>query len=450
MLPKRNSCSVRRVATLLVAAGCCLASIFPPLPVVAQAAKADLIPLVIPSGPSTVRPGLPIPDLPVAMRPQPAPMHAKTPLLVTTNVPDFDAEPAAQAVFDVAPNAAAKAAVVRATELRGLLPHPHDRHYFGLESIQPGDAFALTLTVEPAAALLDAGSVNFVVLTANGLQRFLAGADPLAVNVAVGSPMIFDQVGNRLTALVPGSSEGGYTVIVFNHGQTPVTYVLHAQGGLLRDDAGQTFAAVTVDAAEGAVIRRSKQQEWAAAPLFASGPDANHVPTEDESAVAALLKERAAGTGNFVESLPVRWTEPVRARRLSGTLIGSQTQHFFTLAAEGAAEEILLSMQLPAGSTGQDAGFWVLTQDGVRSMILGGLPQELNLAAGIQHPLAPGRYEARLRLARQVLYTVVVYHAGELPTDYALSVQGGVLVDQYGQTNEAYAAALEVWALSSK
>src|SRR6187402_3208817 len=38
---------------------------------------------------------------------------------------------------------------VRATELRGLLPHQFDHHYFGLEAVEAGGAFAVTLAVEP-------------------------------------------------------------------------------------------------------------------------------------------------------------------------------------------------------------------------------------------------------------------------------------------------------------
>ena len=136
-----------------------------------------------------------------------APVQAQTatPDLIQVNIPD--AEPAAP---------------TRSAEVRGLLPHANDHHNFGFEATHPGSAFAVTLTVEPAAALAQGDGVNFLVLTEEGLNLFLAGANPQAVKVAMGSPLLFDQAGNRLTALVPGSTESGYTVIVYNQGTLPV------------------------------------------------------------------------------------------------------------------------------------------------------------------------------------------------------------------------------------
>jgi hypothetical protein len=53
-------------------------------------------------------------------------------------------------------------------------------------------------------------------------------------------------------------------------------------------------------------------------------------------------------------------------------------------------------------------------------------------------------------MAEGVLYTVVVFSEGMTTTDYSLAVQGGILVDRYGQTREARAAEMEVLALTSK
>ena len=448
MVPLWQTRSTRRLAAVWLALACVLASLFPAAPAVAQTTKPDLIPLVIPAGPQRVSPA-PIPPLPrMAVEHQ------------TVKPVDVTAAPVAQTVKEViaipdhAPAAPVAtipgaAGVVRATELSGLLPHTRDRHYFGLEAIQPGAAFAVTLIVEPAAALQKPGAVNFVVLTADGLERFLAGADPQAVEVATGSPMIFDQVGNRLTAVVPGSQAGGYTVIVYNDSPLPVTYALQVQGGLLRDDAGQTFAAVTVDAA--AAGRRGETPTWTA-PLHSLPQMETQVvvpdfaaPEQTDAPLALSVPERTDDAA--VATLSAHWAEPVRARRLSGTLMGSQTQHFFMLAAEGPDAEIHLTLDLTHPMRHAGGGFWVLTQDGVRAMALGGLPQELNLATGLPDADVPGRYSTRLRLAGDVLYTVVLFHDGKLPTEYALTVEGGVLMDQYGQTNEASAAALEVSAL---
>src|SRR5690606_34480120 len=98
-----------------------------------------------------------------------------------------------QLATQVAPQiAAVRNTEVRATELRGLLPHQFAQHYFSLEATEPGGAFAVTLVVEPATARID-NSVNFVVLSAEGMKKVLDGADPLAVKTAIGSPLLFDQ-----------------------------------------------------------------------------------------------------------------------------------------------------------------------------------------------------------------------------------------------------------------
>src|SRR5262249_12077067 len=121
--------------------------------------------------------------------------------------------------------AALRNAEVRATELSGLLPHQYDHHYFALEATERGGAFALTMVVEPTSTF-DQNTVNFVVLTSEGMRKVSAGADPLAVKTVMGSPLLFDQLGNRLTALVPGTMDSQYTVIVYNNSKLPVTYSL--------------------------------------------------------------------------------------------------------------------------------------------------------------------------------------------------------------------------------
>jgi hypothetical protein len=346
-----------------------------------------------------------------------------------------EAAPKAPAFYDVVGIPAIRKAEVQATELRGLLPHQNDRHYFGLEAIQPGGAFAVTLVVEPAAAL-EAESVNFVVLTQAGLQQFLAGADPLAVKIAGGSPLLFDQVGNRLTALVPGSHDTGYTVIVYNNGHAPIAYTLQVEGGVLRDDAGQTYSAVTVD-------RAGAQGPASVTPKRSSV--AQLVAREGMMRRLSLLPDVPLAPPELL-SLPLG--EPVKARRVSGIMTGSQDRHYFELAAERGSSDIVLTLHYSDPTVTPDQlNFWVMTQDGVRHLIQGALPQELNLAVG--RAIAPGVYQARLRMAQGVLYTVVLYNDGN-PTEYALTVEGGILVDRYGQSREAQVAALEILALAGK
>jgi len=220
---------------------------------------------------------------------------------------------------------------VRATELRGLLPHQFDHHYLGLEAAQPGGAFALTLMVEPAS-VLKANAVNFVVLTENGMKKVAAGVDPLAVKTAMGTPFLFDQVGNRLTALVPGTLESKYTVVVFNNGKMPATYTLRVDGGLLVDVAGQTFSAIKVGAPlVEAVATDAVRPTEALRQEPKSGLEEDAILAKYDGVVKRFGISRRAETISIMQHL---LPEPVRARQVSGALSNWQDRHYLNLATD--------------------------------------------------------------------------------------------------------------------
>lgn len=372
--------------------------------------------------------------------------HAQTanPELIRVNIPN--AEPAAP---------------MRTAEVRGLLPHANDHHYFGLEAMQPGGAFAVTLTVEPASALGDDSAVNFLVLTEEGLSSFLAGANPQAVKVAAGSPLLFDQVGNRLTALVPGRMESGYTVIVYNQSSQPVAYTLQVQGAILHDDAGQTYASSGLvepstggtTSAQRLLARTSPVAAVDMAALTASSLVVQRLGDHADPAPEAAASESMGGATALM-TLEVPRKEPpvavpVRARRVTGTLGAVHDRHYLNLVADESLGEITLRLT-PVQSGDAAMGpmnFWVMTQDGVRHLIQGVLPDEVSLAMGTVG--ADGVIEARFRAAQNVVYTVVVFNERGEPVDYALQVRGGMVLDQYGQTREARAAAMEMLALAN-
>ena len=328
---------------------------------------------------------------------------------------------------------------VRASELRGMLPHQFDHHYFRLEANKLGGAFAVTLVVEPASVLAE-NAVNFVVLTEDGMTKYASGIDPLLVKTAMGSPLLFDQVDNRRTALVPGSLETEYTVVVFNNGKLPVTYSLHVEGGNLVDDAGQTFSAVTVGAPllDAAVAVTSASNP-------ASTMEATLAKYEGVVKRFGIAKEPTSILAMVQSMLP----EPVRSRRMSGALLNWQDRHYLNLATDMGGGEIVLTLRYASdGGVPTHLNFWVMTQDGVRQLVQGGMAQELNMATGLPVAGEPGVYQARLRMAENMLYTVVVFSEGMAEADYSLAVEGGILMDRYGQTREAHAAEMELAALS--
>lgn len=319
---------------------------------------------------------------------------------------------------------AAQSKAPRATELQGVLAGQADRHFFGLESIQPGQAVALTLRFE-AAALGAGKDVSFVVLSEDGLVRFLAGADPQDVAVATGAPPLFDTQDNRRTALVPGVQATGFTVIVYGSADRPMRYTLQVQGGLLRDDAGQSQSLVMVDD--------------------------RMVNTAALSGSAAPKPAEIVRQAEIVN--PADIAKAVPARRVTGVLAAHGDRHYLRLApAKGdAGGEVTLTLQYVAHQPGQQGklNVWVLTQEGVRQWQQGGLLQELNLAGGSPALALAGAtvMHTTLRVAESVPYVVVVYNEMDDAANYTLHVEGAVVVDEFGQTNEAQAAVAELLAL---
>ena len=94
----------------------------------------------------------------------------------------LDAAPAAQEQPAAEP--------LRATRVNGSLSNQYSAHYLGLQPAQRDGTVVLTLSYDPQDASL-AGLVNFIVLTEDGLRRFLAGEDPTDLDVAAGSPLQF-------------------------------------------------------------------------------------------------------------------------------------------------------------------------------------------------------------------------------------------------------------------
>lgn len=296
---------------------------------------------------------------------------------------------------------------LRATRVTGALSNQYSAHYLGLQPAQRDGTVVLTLSYDPQDATL-AGLVNFIVLTEDGLRRFLAGEDPTDLDVAAGSPLQFGSARNRLQGALKDSGRGNYTVIVYNESTTPITYELLAQNGVLLDSAGQTVA----DAADVVAMP---------APT----------PTPNPSLIPAA----------------------VRARRVSGDLDGQLERHYLALAPDVVNGQVRLQMDYEPTDQAALRGatnFWVLDSDGVRRLIQGIDPEEVNVATGFPPPFdnTPGRLEATYTASGNSEYTAVLYNVANIPSRYVLGVTGGLLIDRYGQTNESIAAAAESAALA--
>jgi hypothetical protein len=314
---------------------------------------------------------------------------------------------------------------IRAPTVRGALPLRYNAHYLGLEPTIRDSVVTLTLAYDPQDKPHLRGFVNFMVLTEDGLRRFLAGEDPDHLDIAAGSPLPFDPIGNKMAAAFLDSGRGNYTVIVFNNADTPIDYTLTANNALLIDGANQT------------------QRQNGSPPL----PLAT---TTISSTAASSIPGPTVAT---VESTHTLLPGSITARRVSGSLTRRLERHFLSVTPDVRDGLIQFHLHFDPQDVRDLLGnfnFLVLDEDGLRRMIAGARAEELNLATGFPIPFNPfpNELQASFTASGSAPYTVIVYNQSDVPATYILTTEGGVLIDQYGQTNEAKVAAVELAALN--
>lgn len=151
---------------------------------------------------------------------------------------------AAEATATPAPAVAATTAVteVRAAELEGALPEQYDQHFLGLVPDSRDAEVSLLLTFDPQDSQELARRLNFWVMDAEGLQRYVEGTNASELAIAAGNRTFTGDTNERVATFTAAGS-GPYTVIVYNNSQVPATYKLIATGGILVDDSAQTTTA---------------------------------------------------------------------------------------------------------------------------------------------------------------------------------------------------------------
>jgi len=320
------------------------------------------------------------------------------------------------------PLVAAPFPTVSGAELNGQLAGQYSAHYFGLETTERDAIIVLTLAYQPQDNPDLQGFVNFLVLTEEGLRLYLDGGDLKTLSVASGSPLQFDPIGNKVRGAFRDSGRGRYTVIVYNNSTLPIEYTLSARSGILTDDAGQTATAP------------------AAAPEATTS--ATNTPTQT---VAAPPAATSTSTG----------LNAVRARRISGDLGTIANRHFLSL--QPGERDAQMALHFTYDPQDQPAlvgnvNFWLLDEDRLRRMANGENVRDINLAAGFPVPFNPflNQLQASFRASGYGPYTLLVYNQAALPASYTLAVEGGLIVDLYGQTNEARAAAVERAAITAQ
>jgi len=303
---------------------------------------------------------------------------------------------------------------VRASLLQGELPYQYTAHYFGLETTLRDGLIELTLAYEPQNNRNLRGFVNFMVLDEDGMRRFQAGTNPREVELASGNFVPYDDVGNKMSATFRAVGRGAYTVIVYNNAQLPVRYTLIAEGATLIDNANQS-----------------------------RDPDA---PVADENDLTDVVTAAPSPLGS------------AGGNQLNGRLDTTIGRHYLQVIPDVRDGSMYFDFRydpLDQPALYGKVNFWILDQEGLNAIIRGDKPRDVNLATGFPAPFSPfpNELQASFNASGRNPYTAVVYNQTAIPADYEMVVDGGTLVDRYGQTFQAKGdlapAAEETTATSS-
>lgn len=288
---------------------------------------------------------------------------------------------------------------VRSAVLQGELPYQYTAHYYGIEVDQRDGLIALTLAYEPQNNPNLRGFVNFMVLDEDGMRRFQAGTDPRDLELAAGAPLQFDGIGNKMSATFRAVGRGGYTVIVFNNAQLPVRYTLIAEGAQLVDNANQSRD-------------------------FSQAEESANEPID----VAPIVQSSPLGSAG--------------GNQLHGTLDTTIGRHYLQVIPDIRDGNLIFYLRYDPLDQPQlhgNVNFWILDEAGLNAIIRGDKAGDVNLATGFPIPFQPfpNELQASFNASGRNPYTAVVYNKTKIPATYELTIDGGQLIDRYGQTAEA-------------
>ena len=298
----------------------------------------------------------------------------------------------------------------------------------------------LTIVTEWDRATPESHGLGFFLLDQEGLNSVLNGSSNVRdANLSAGSKLSPESPDNQLGAVVQATGDS-YTIVLFNDSSSDANFTLKVTNGFVLDDAGQVrdlttspMPEVTGEAAEGSTDEAAATTEEVTATVEA--PAATTAPVATEEATAEPAPEATATPA------PVGTPGVVRAQELRGELPNLNDQHYFALEPSERDGAITLTYAFDPQDSSELArrtNFWVLTQDDFRRFAdasVNVVLSEVAIAAGSQAPdLQPNQRQAKFTASGFGPYVVIVYNNANVPATYTLRVDGGVLVDDAGQS----------------
>ncbi|MEZ4614341.1 MAG: fasciclin domain-containing protein [Caldilineaceae bacterium] len=354
--------------------------------------------------------------------------------------------------------AAPAAQQVRAKEVTGTLPGGEFAQIWLALEPETSGAQVTVISEWDRNNPADQG-LNFFILDDQGVRR--VGEDSLST-LAIGagsSNFLLNGPDNVLGASFNAIGLATYTLVVANDSSQDASFTLRATNAFIIDGSGQVTdpnaAVVTDDTAatdEATGDDTTATDEAAADESATTAPAATTAVTSTTATTATTtpaVEATATTTTTASTETPATTTTatttavggPVRATTLSGSLPEQNSQHFLGLQPENRDAQITLRLTFEPQDNSELArrlNFWVLDQAGFTQYLAGSDPSDVAIAAG--NRVFRGQDNERVASFRAVgsgSYTVIVYNNATVPGTYELSVDGGTLVDDAGQTNES-------------
>ena len=338
---------------------------------------------------------------------------------------------------------------VRAREVRGILTGGQfAKIWLGLEPETVG-AQVTVIAEWDRNQPADQG-LNFFILDDQGIRRI--GDDSLStIALGAGSAnFVLNGPANVLGASFNANGLGPYTLVVVNDSSQDASFTLRVTNGFITDGSGQvvdpsapTTAITTTTATTGTTAAPAATTAPAVATAAVTTTTATTSTTAATTTVAATATPAPAATTATVAPVV---GGVARATSLSGSLPEQNDQHFLGLEPEGRDTQVTLRLTIEPQDSSELArrlNFWVLDEAGFKQFVGGTDASDVAIAAGnrVFRGLENERV-ASFRATGTGSYTVIVYNNATVPGSYGLSIEGGLLVDDNGQTNESKRAGV--------
>ena len=351
---------------------------------------------------------------------------------------------------------------IRAREVTGTLPGGQFAQiWLGLEPETSG-AQVTVISEWDRNNPADQG-LNFFILDDQGVRR--VGDDSLST-IALGagsSNFVLGGPDNVLGASFNAIGLAVYTIVVSNESSQDASFTLRATNAFIVDGSNQVTdpnAPVATDETAEDEDTTTAEDDTAEATEETDAETAAETATETVETTTAVTSTTTTTATATVEATttpeaPAATTTTVtggivEATTLSGSLPEQNNQHFLGLQPDARDTQVTLRLTFEPQDNSELArrlNFWVLDQSGFNQYLSGSDPSDVAIAAG--NRVFRGQSNERVASFRGVgsgSYTVIVYNNATVPGTYELSIDGGLLVDDSGQTNESQSAGTSLSA----